>query len=87
MSATPPATPSPAPTPASPATPSPTTPPAPPPPAPTPATTTPGADPAWHTLTVDDVLARQGVAADTGLAAVDAVSRLARYGPEQVHRG
>ncbi|HKZ91662.1 MAG TPA: HAD-IC family P-type ATPase, partial [Candidatus Limnocylindrales bacterium] len=39
---------------------------------------------AWHALSVDEVLERQGVALDRGLAASDVASRRSRFGPNKL---
>jgi Ca2+-transporting ATPase len=51
-----------------------------------PATGAAGAPPAqiaWHTLTVEDALARAGVDASAGLTSAEAAKRLAQYGPNK----
>jgi Ca2+-transporting ATPase len=56
----------------------------------TPPPASPAADaagPAWHTLTVDDALAQQGVTADAGLSAAEAAARLGRFGPNRFTEG
>jgi len=52
-----------------------------------PGTAAASAGPAWHTLTVDDALAQQGVTAGTGLSAAEAASRLASVGPNRFAEG
>src|SRR5205807_8117468 len=41
---------------------------------------TPGQDPTWHTLGVEDALRKQGVDAATGLSQAEAESRMKKYG-------
>jgi Ca2+-transporting ATPase len=45
------------------------------------------AGPAWHTLTVEDALAQQGVTAGQGLTAADAAARLAKFGSNTFTEG
>jgi len=46
-------------------------------------TSTPGSFPAWHTLSVADALAAQGVSAERGLSAAEVTSRRATHGPNR----
>jgi P-type Ca2+ transporter type 2C len=46
-----------------------------------PVSSAPGQGPAWHTLTVEDALRKQGVDAATGLSPAEAETRLKQYGP------
>ncbi|HEY6409488.1 MAG TPA: cation-transporting P-type ATPase, partial [Ktedonobacteraceae bacterium] len=46
-----------------------------------PVTSPPGQDPAWHTLSIEDALRKQGVDAATGLGLAEAESRLKKFGP------
>ena len=46
-----------------------------------PVTSAPGQGPAWHTLSIEDALRKQGVDAATGLSQAEAESRLKQYGP------
>ena len=44
---------------------------------------TPGQDPTWHTLGVEDALRKQGVDAATGLSQAEAECRLKQFGPNK----
>src|SRR4249919_2647684 len=46
-----------------------------------PVSSAPGQGPAWHTLTVEDALRKQGVDAASGLSPAEAETRLKKYGP------
>src|SRR3989442_7025816 len=46
-----------------------------------PVTSAPGQGPAWHTLSIEDALRKQGVDAAIGLSQAEAESRLKQYGP------
>ena len=43
--------------------------------------------PAWHTLTIDDALARQRVTAEAGLTSAEAAARLQASGPNKFAEG
>jgi Ca2+-transporting ATPase len=47
----------------------------------TPVTSPPGQGPAWHTLSIEDALRKQGVDAATGLSEAEAERRLKQFGP------
>ena len=44
---------------------------------------TPGQDPTWHTLGIEDALRKQGVDAATGLSQAEAERRLKQFGPNK----
>ena len=46
-----------------------------------PVSSAPGQGPAWHTLTIEDALRKQGVDAATGLSPAEAETRLKKFGP------
>jgi len=48
-----------------------------------PVSSAPGQGPAWHTLTIQDALRKQGVDAETGLSQAEADARLKKFGPNK----